>query len=248
MAATLAQVSTLLITVGLPQRPADRGIGRPGVGFADIAFHGGDEGGFFAADESPGALADLDVEGEAGPQDIGSQEARFPGLVDGQGQALHRQGIFMAHVDVALVGADGVSPDDHAFQDGVGVALHDGPVHEGPGVAFVPVADQVFDVPGHLPAEAPFAPGGKTAAAPAPEARALHRVDDGLGAHAAKDLLEGLIAARRQVIVQAGGVDEVHFAQDDGMLPLVERHFGLMGLDGPVSRDPGSRTYPESCP
>ena len=109
LAATLAQVSTLLITVGLPQRPAAAGIGRPGAGLADIAFHGGDEGRFFAADKGPGALADLDVEVEAGAQDIGAQEARFPGLVDGQGQALHRQGIFVAHVDIALVGADGVS-------------------------------------------------------------------------------------------------------------------------------------------
>ena len=117
----------------------------------------------------------------------------------------------------------------------MGVALHDGPVHEGPGVAFVAVADQVFDVPGHLPAEAPFAPGGKAAAAPAPEAGFIHRVDDGLRAHAAEDFLEGLVAAGRQVIVQAGGVDEVHFAQDDGMLSLVEGHLGLMGLDGPVA-------------
>ena len=64
MTGILAQVSTLLITVGLPQRPGDGGIGRPGAGFADIAFHEGDERGFFTADEGAGALADLDVEAE----------------------------------------------------------------------------------------------------------------------------------------------------------------------------------------
>ena len=167
---------------------------------------------------------------------FGAQQAACPGLVDGQSQALHRQGIFMAHIDEALVGADGVAADDHAFQDGVGVALHHRPVHEGPGVAFVAVADEIFHLAGHLAAEAPLAPGGEAAAAPAPQAGALHRVDDGLRAHFAEDLLDGPVASRRQVIVQAGGIDEVHLAQDQGLLSLVKGNLGLLGLDGAVVR------------
>ncbi len=128
----------------------------------------------------------------------------------------------MAHIDEALIGADGIAADDHPFQDGMGVALHDRPVHEGPGVAFVAVADEIFHVAGHLAAEAPFPPGGEAAAAPAPQARALHHVNDGLRAHFPKNLLDGPVAPRRQVIVQAGGIDAVHFAQDDGMLSLVK--------------------------
>ena len=58
--------------------------------------------------------------------------------------ALHRQGIFGAHVDIALVRAYGPGGDDHALDDAVRVALHDAHVHESARVAFVAVADDVF--------------------------------------------------------------------------------------------------------
>ena len=52
----------------------------------------------------------------------------------------------------------------------MGIALEDAPVHEGPGVAFIGIADDVLDVTRGLPAKLPFEPGGKAGAAPAPQA------------------------------------------------------------------------------
>ena len=59
-------------------------------------------------------------------------------------------------VDVAFVGPDGIGPDGHAFDDGMGVALEDAPVHEGAGVAFIGVADDVLDVTRGIPARIPI--------------------------------------------------------------------------------------------
>ncbi len=53
--------------------------GRPGPRLADVALHGGDERRLFAADKGPGPLADLEVEVEAGAQDVVPQEAACPG-------------------------------------------------------------------------------------------------------------------------------------------------------------------------
>ena len=205
------------------------GVGRPGVGLADEALDGGHQRRLLAAHKGPGPLADLEVEVELGAQDVVPQETEFPGLVDGEFQALHRQGVFVAHVDVALAGADGIGPDDHALDDGVGVALHDRPVHEGPGVALVAVADDELYHALGFPAQAPLAAGGETAAAPAPEPRALHLVDDLVGGHGEQRLAERPVAPHGQVVVQALGVDEIELPQHDGGLALVEGHLALVG-------------------
>ena len=147
MLGTVAQVSTLLMTVGLPQRPLLGRVGRPLAGHGDLALDRGDQGRLLAGDERAGALDDLEVEVEARAQDVLAEEAVLPGLGDGDLDALDGQGVFVADVDEALRGADGLGPDDHALEDGVGIGLEDGAVHEGAGVALVAVADDVFRRP-----------------------------------------------------------------------------------------------------
>ena len=56
-------------------------------------------------------------------QDVVAEQAVLAGLVDGVLQALDGQRVLGAHVDVALVGADGVGADDHALDHAVRVAL-----------------------------------------------------------------------------------------------------------------------------
>ena len=103
-------------------------------------------------------------------QDVFAQKAELLRLGDGGLQAADGQGILRPDVDVALVGPGGHARDHHALQHAVGVALHDGAVHEGTGVALVAVADHVLGV-GILPADTlPLPAGRETAAAPAPEA------------------------------------------------------------------------------
>ena len=77
--------------------------GRLGLGLAALALDRGHQGGFLAADESAGAHADLDVEVEAGPEDILAQQAVVLGLFDGHAQALDGQRIFGPDIDVARV-------------------------------------------------------------------------------------------------------------------------------------------------
>ena len=55
-----------------------------------------------------------------------------------------RQRVFGPDVDVCLAGPDGVSGDDHAFHQTVGIAFNDRAVHEGAGIPLVRVADQIL--------------------------------------------------------------------------------------------------------
>ena len=118
-------------------------------------------GGFLPADKGPGALIDVDVEGKAAAEDIGAEQAVLAGLVDGDLQPADGQGIFGAGIDVALVGVDGPGGDDHALEHGVGVGFEDAAVHESARIAFVGVAQHVFDRTRTGLGKGPLEPGGK---------------------------------------------------------------------------------------
>ena len=102
---------------------------------------------------------------EAAPQDVLSQQARLPRLVDGAGQAMHRQRVFRAHVDDALRGPHHVRPDSHALQHAVRIAFKHAAIHERSGVAFVGVADDVLLIAHSLAQELPFQARQKAGAA-----------------------------------------------------------------------------------
>ena len=138
----------MLLLVGLPHTPCDRREGRAGARLAALAFDGGDQGGFFTADKRAGAHAHFQVEGEVGAEDILAQQAKLAGLLDGDIERLDRQRIFRAAVDVALACADRVGGDDHAFDHGMRIAFQHAAVHERARVAFIGVADHVFDIAG----------------------------------------------------------------------------------------------------
>ncbi len=54
----------------------------------------------------------------------------LPGLLDGGLQPADGKRIFRADVNVTLIGADGVTGDGHALDDGVRVAFENAAVHE----------------------------------------------------------------------------------------------------------------------
>ena len=178
MCGTLAQVSTLFRVVGQPAQAVLDRVDVLGARLPGPPFQGGHQGRGLAADEGAAAAVDADVEGEAAAQDVVAQQAAGAGVGDGLLQMLHRQRVLVAHVDVALRGADGEGPDDHALQHRVRVAFHDRAVHERAGVALVAVADHVLGLAGRLPAAAPLAPRGEAAAAAAAQAGDLHLPDD----------------------------------------------------------------------
>ena len=188
MVGTLAKVSTLLMTVGLPNRPGLDGIGRTGPRHAALAFDAVHQGGFLAADEGAGAHLDDDVEVEAAAQDVLAQQAVFLGLGDGGLQVLDGQRVLGADVDVGLGGADGVAAGDHAFQQPVRIALADRAIHERARIAFVGVADHVLLVAGRVEGHLPLLAGGEAAAAAAAQAAGQHLVHHFLAGLAVEEL------------------------------------------------------------
>ena len=100
---------------GLAEQALHRREGRTGPGLAPLALDGGHQGGLLAADKGAGAQLELHVKVKAGAEDVLAQQAVLPGLLDGDLQPLHRDGVLGADIDVALVGADGVAGDGHGL-------------------------------------------------------------------------------------------------------------------------------------
>ena len=192
---------------GLAPEAFLRGERRPRMGTAGKAFKRGDEGCFFAADECSCALHQLDVEVEATIEDVVAEQAVFACLLDGAVEAAHGQRIFGADVDDSFCGAHHVCADDHAFEQGVRVAFDLVAVHVGAGVAFVGVADDVFDVGLGFGEEVPLVTGEEARATAATKAGCFDLLDYGVFAAVDQDLVEGLIAADGDVFLDVGGAD-----------------------------------------
>ena len=154
--------------------------GRPGPGLAPVSLDRGHQGSLLAAHESAGAQAQLNVKGKAGAQDVSAQKAVFSGLSDGDLQPLDGDGVLRPDIDVALAGSHGVAGDGHSFNDGEGIPLQHGAVHEGAGIALVGVAaDILYPIAAlGLIGKLPLHTGGEAGAAPAPQAGLLQAVDD----------------------------------------------------------------------
>ena len=147
--------------------------GRLLVRLAAPALDGVHQRGFLAADERARADADLQIEVEIRAQNALAQQPRLARLMNGVAQPLHGQRVLRAHVDIAVVCADGVAAQQHALDEAVGVALEDRAVHEGAGVALVGVADHVFLPLRRVHAGLPLDARGEARAAAPAQAAAL---------------------------------------------------------------------------
>ncbi len=98
------------------------------------------------------------------------------------------------------------------------VAFQGAAVHEGAGVAFVGVADDVFLVSRGLAAEAPFHAGQEAGPAAAAQPGLQDDLDDLFGGIFLQHLLNGLVAAAGDVFVDGIGIDDAAIAQDDALL------------------------------
>ena len=161
----LARVSTLLSTVGFFQSPDTAGNGGRGRGMPRLPSME-----VMSAVSSPQTKAPAPryistIEVKPRVQDVLAQKP-VSSLAWSMAMfsLFHGQGIFRPAVDVALVGADGPGGDYHALQHGVGIGLQHAAVHEGPGVALVRVAEDVFHLaPGFARRRSHFRPVGKPA-------------------------------------------------------------------------------------
>ena len=74
-----------------------------------LSLNGCQQGGFLAADKGACADADFQVKGKTASHHVLSQNARFPGLVNGIAQPLHCYGILCPHIYVTLGCSYGIS-------------------------------------------------------------------------------------------------------------------------------------------
>ena len=102
---------------GLAPEARDRRERRARARLAAVALDRGHERGLLAADEGAGAHADLEVEVEAAAHDVLAEQAVLARLPERVLEALDGERVLGAHVDVALVRADGEGADDHALDE-----------------------------------------------------------------------------------------------------------------------------------
>ena len=76
---------------------------------------------------------------------------------------------------------------------------------------------------GDLGDRAPLEAGGKARAAAPAQAALDHRLDDVLGRHFAEHFMQGLIAVRRDVALDALRINHAAVGQHDGQLPFEKR-------------------------
>src|SRR5690606_14316782 len=185
-----------------------------------------DESGLLAADVGAGALAELDVEAEAGAGDVIAEPALFAGALDRMGDALERERVLAAEVDVAVLGADGERRDRHGLDDREGIALEQDAVLERAGLGFVRVADDVARAR-RLPRDrVPLPAGGERGAAAPEEAGVRDLTDDGGGSEL-DGAFQGGETPGPTVVVNVGGVDGPDAAEQP------ERPVALLRQGGP---------------
>ncbi|MPM40239.1 hypothetical protein SDC9_86879 [bioreactor metagenome] len=171
----------------------------------------------------------MDGAAEIRAEDLVSKKSGLFSLRYGLLQALDRERVFGAAVDIALVGSDRVGADDHALEYRVGVALKQRAVHERAGVALVGVADDIFLRARRLLAEAPLHACREPAAAAAAESGLLHLFDDLLRRHREKDLRKSFVAVGSDVFLKRVGVDVSAVLEDEAVLLLVEVDVSIVG-------------------
>ena len=141
---------------------------------------------------APGALADLDVEGEALAEDVVAEVAARAGLVERRLERVLRLRVLAPDVDEAELAAGRVRRDRHRLDQGERIALHDHAVLERARLRLVGVADEVVRACGLAGDRIPLDAGREGGAAATLELRVLDLADDALRAE-----LEGTSQARR---------------------------------------------------
>ena len=135
------------------------------------------------------------MEGEAAALNVVSEESGFEEL----GEAALKEGVgfgvFVAEVDEAAGCSGGKASDDHAFNEGIRIVVHEGAVLKATGFTFIGVADDGFRVTVALGDRVPFDSGGEARSATSGELGGGDRFDDALGSGVAESFGEGGKAA-----------------------------------------------------
>ena len=201
---------------------------------AAVALDRGHERGLLAAHERACAQADVQIEVEAGVEDVFTEQPVFARLLNGNLQTGNGDRILRTDIDIALGRADGIAGDRHGFNDGVRIALKNGAIHERTGVALVGVTDDILLRRLVRRGQRPLSAGREAAAASAAQTGVGDHLDDVLGRHFGQHLAQSGIAVHGDVFVDVFGVNNTAVAQNDAVLCLIERGVveGNVALNG----------------
>jgi len=195
-----------------------------------LALDGCGQRAALAADECARAAVDVQMEGKVRAQNVVPEQAQLLIPGDGDAQALDCQRILRADVDVALVAAGGERGDHHALDDRMGVALHDGAVHERAGVALVAVADHILLALGLAADAVPLSARGKARAAAAAQSGIEDLTADVLVGHLKERLFKGGVAVVGKVFVNVLGVRRAAVFQHHALLLGVKGDLIVLGV------------------
>ena len=164
----------------------------------------------------------MDLEVEARAKDILPQKSSFLCLFQGDAKSTDRQWILGTDIDIALGCPYTVTGDGQSLDNSMWVSLQDGAIHEGPGVAFVGIADNVFLLTRGVAAELPFPCCGEAGTASSPEAGLCYLINDRFRCHLKKSLLHCLVPTMGNIVVDLLGVNVPAISQDNALLFLVK--------------------------
>src|SRR5207302_1797885 len=108
-----------------------------------LAFQALDEGRLLAALVRAGTAMEVELDVDAGAQDVLAHVARRVGLLERLGQDAIALVEFAANVDVADLRPDAVAGDDARLDELMRILLHDEPVLVRPRLAFVGVHAEI---------------------------------------------------------------------------------------------------------
>ncbi len=168
---------------GLPEGALDRGERRLDLGPALLALEGGEQARLLAADVGARPAMDHDVEVEARALDVPAEQPRVVGFLHRAAEHLPRLHVLAPDVDEPDVRVDRPRRDDHALDQGVGIALEQVAVLERARLALVRVDHEVLRRGRALGDEAPLHAGGEGGAAEAAEVGLLDLLGDRGGLH-----------------------------------------------------------------
>ena len=138
-------------------------------------------------------------------------------------------GYSLRTVDVAFAGADGISGEDHALQNGVRVAFEDAAIHERAWIAFVGVTYNVFLIGLDLRRERPFLSGGESRAAASANAGFRDLFDHLGGRHLCERAQGAAIGAPGDRFLDAHRINGAAIAQNNALLAAIEGDFVEFG-------------------
>ena len=136
-------------------------------------------------------------------------------MLDSYFQPADGKRVFGADIHQSFAGTDGVTADTHGFYDRVRVAFHDGAVHKCAGVAFVRVANYIFDVRLLLMGKLPFQSCGEAATATSAQAGAFDEVDYVRRLLIEKAVRQCVISFAGDIFLDIFRVDKAAVAQGD---------------------------------